>query len=209
MLRLAPCDDARVLRRAGGRHRDATADRSRHDFDRGSDAHARATRHADAGPGQSSEMPRITAAGGRRGDDGSGLVHRRRLLREPRDGAMHAARQPGARAAREGWIAAGPAHGHGQRRPAPVWVVVPVTEFQPNAAGLVGFGATVPLSGPTTATTCWPTASASRSPRPAACSTARSWTSRDGRSRPIGKARCDDASGPSTLTVFPFQEPVR
>src|SRR5687768_14904799 len=27
----------------------------------------------------------------------------------------------------------------------PVWVVVPVTEFQPSAAGLMGFGATVPL----------------------------------------------------------------
>src|SRR5687767_1130283 len=29
--------------------------------------------------------------------------------------------------------------------PTPVWVVVPVTEFQSSAAGLVGFGATAPL----------------------------------------------------------------
>jgi len=52
----------------------------------------------------------------------------------------------------------------------PVWVVVPVTEFQPNAAGLLGFGATAPIQ----------------------------WSN-----------YCDDASGPSTLVIYPFQEPRR
>lgn len=93
--------------------------------------------------------------------------------------------------------------------PSPVWVVVPVTEFQPNAAGLVGFGATVPLQ--------WSNY----------CDEVRAESFRvtlpedggvldgtfvDLEGRPIaayGTARCDDASGPSTLTVFPFQSPVR
>jgi hypothetical protein len=93
--------------------------------------------------------------------------------------------------------------------PTPVWVVVPVTEFQPNAAGLVGFGATVPLQ--------WSNycddvlATNFRVTLPEAGGTLEgTFVDLDG--RPIaayGAARCDDASGPSTLTVFPFQEPVR
>jgi hypothetical protein len=93
--------------------------------------------------------------------------------------------------------------------PTPVWVVVPVTELQPNAAGLVGFGATVPLQ--------WSNycddvlATSFRVTLPDAGGTL-DGTFVDLEGRPIaeyGKARCDDASGPSTLTIFPFQEPVR
>jgi len=93
--------------------------------------------------------------------------------------------------------------------PSPVWVVVPVTEFQPNAAGLVGFGATVPLQ--------WSNycddvlAESFRVTLPEAGGML-DGTFVDLEGRPIaayGKARCDDASGTSTLTVFPFQEPVR
>jgi len=93
--------------------------------------------------------------------------------------------------------------------PTPVWVVVPVTEFQPNAAGLVGFGATVPLQ--------WSNycddilAESFRVTLPEAGGVL-GGTFVDLEGRPIpayGKARCDDAAGPSTLTVFPFQTPVR
>ncbi len=93
--------------------------------------------------------------------------------------------------------------------PTPVWVVVPVTEFRPNAAGLVGFGATVPLQ--------WSNycddvlATAFRVTLPEAGGTLEG-TFVDLEGRPVaayGTARCDDASGPSTLTVYPFQEPVR
>jgi hypothetical protein len=91
----------------------------------------------------------------------------------------------------------------------PVSVVVPVTEFQPTTGGLVGFGATVPLE--------WSNycddvvATSFRVTLPEAGGTLEgTFVDLDG--RPIaayGSARCDDASGPSTLTVFPFQEPVR
>jgi hypothetical protein len=93
--------------------------------------------------------------------------------------------------------------------PTPVWVVVPVTEFQPNAAGLVGFGASVPLQW---SNYCDDVQAASfRVTLPEAGGTL-DGTFVDLEGRPIaayGTARCDDASGPSTLTVFPFQEPVR
>lgn len=91
----------------------------------------------------------------------------------------------------------------------PAWVVVPVTDFQPGAAGLVGFGATVPLQ--------WSNycddvlATAFRVTLPEAGGNL-DGTFVDLEGRPIaayGKTRCDDASGPSTLTVYPFQEPVR
>ncbi len=93
--------------------------------------------------------------------------------------------------------------------PTALWVVVPVTEFQPNAAGLVGYGATAPLQ--------WSNycddvlATALRITLPEAGGTLEG-TFVDLEGRPVaayGTARCDDASGPSTLTVYPFQAPVR
>jgi hypothetical protein len=93
--------------------------------------------------------------------------------------------------------------------PNPAWVVLPVSEFQQSAAGLVGFGATVPLE--------WSNycddilAESFRVTLPEAGG-ALDGTFVDLQGRPIaayGTARCDDAAGPSTLTVFPFQTPVR
>lgn len=93
--------------------------------------------------------------------------------------------------------------------PNPAWVALPVTEFQQSAAGLVGFGATVPLQ--------WSNycddvlAESFRVALPDAGGTLEG-TFVDLEGRPIpayGTARCDDAAGPSTLTVFPFQTPVR
>lgn len=93
--------------------------------------------------------------------------------------------------------------------PTPVWVVVPVTEIQPNAAGLVGFGATVPLQW---SNYCDDVLAASFRVTLPEASGVLDGTFVDLEGRPIpayGTARCDDASGPSTLTVFPFQSPVR
>lgn len=91
----------------------------------------------------------------------------------------------------------------------PAWVVLPVSEFQQSAAGLVGFGATAPLR--------WSNycddvvAESFRVTLPEAGGVL-DGTFVDLEGRPIaayGTARCDDAAGPSTLTVFPFQAPVR
>jgi len=93
--------------------------------------------------------------------------------------------------------------------PTPVWVVVPVTEFQPSAAGLVGFGATAPFEW---VNYCDDTLATSFRITLPEGGGALDGTFVDLDGRPIaayGAARCDDASGPSTLTVFPFQEPVR
>jgi len=91
----------------------------------------------------------------------------------------------------------------------PAWVVLPVSELGQSAAGLVGFGATAPLQW---SNYCNDVLAASfRVTLPEAGGTLEG-TFVDLEGRPIaayGKARCDDASGPSTLTVYPFQEPVR
>lgn len=91
----------------------------------------------------------------------------------------------------------------------PAWVVVPVTEFQPNAAGLVGFGATAPLQW---SNYCDDALAASFRVTLPESGGVLDGTFVDLEGRPIaayGTARCDDASGTSTLTVYPFQEPVR
>ena len=87
--------DARVLRRTDERHHDAATDRC--DSVRGSRDHlADAEREivTDARADRSHGVRRHAASGGGRRDDGHGLLRRRRLHREPRDGAVHAARQP-------------------------------------------------------------------------------------------------------------------
>src|SRR5438552_10049111 len=92
---LAPGGDARVLRRTDERHHDAATDRC--DSVRGSRDHLADADHeivTDARADGSRSVRSFTAAGGRRRDDGHRLLRRRRLLREPRDGAVHAARQP-------------------------------------------------------------------------------------------------------------------
>ena len=93
--------------------------------------------------------------------------------------------------------------------PNPVWVVVPVTEIQPATGGLVGFGATAPLQWSNYCDDVLATSFRITLPE-AGGALEGTFVDLDG--RPIaayGTARCDDASGPSTLTVFPFQEPVR
>lgn len=92
---------------------------------------------------------------------------------------------------------------------APTPVVVPVSQFQQAATGLVGFGATAPLQWSNYCDDVLPTRF--RVTLPEADGVIEG-TFVDLEGRPVavfGTARCDDASGPSTLVICPFQEPVR
>lgn len=92
---------------------------------------------------------------------------------------------------------------------APVLVVVPVSEFRPDPAGLLGIGASAPLR--------WENYCDDTLPRTVRVTLPEAGGVIDGTfvdltGKPVatfGAARCDDASGPSTLTVYPFQEPVK
>lgn len=91
----------------------------------------------------------------------------------------------------------------------PTLVVVPVSELRQGATGIEGFGATAPLQ--------WSNycddvlATSFRVTLPDAGGVV-AGTFVDLAGRPaaaFGTARCDDASGPSTLVIYPIQEPVR
>src|SRR5437773_2171467 len=91
----------------------------------------------------------------------------------------------------------------------PPLVVVPVSQFVPDPAGFTGAGATLPLQ--------WSNycadvlATSFRVTLPDAGGVI-DGTFVDLGGKPLarfGAPPCDDASGPSTLVVYPFQEPVR
>jgi hypothetical protein len=89
------------------------------------------------------------------------------------------------------------------------FVVVPVSEFRPNDAGLMGAGATAPLQWSNYCDDVLPTSF--RLTLPDAGGVIEG-AFVDLAGRPVAAlatARCDDASGPSTLVMYPFQEPVR
>ncbi|MDP9281030.1 MAG: DUF4232 domain-containing protein [Chloroflexota bacterium] len=91
---------------------------------------------------------------------------------------------------------------------APKPVVVPVSEFRPDPAGLLGVGASAPLRWENYCDDALPTTF--RVTLPEAGGVVQG-TFVDLAGKPVstfGVARCDDASGPSTVTVYPFQEPV-
>jgi len=91
----------------------------------------------------------------------------------------------------------------------PKLVVVPVSAFRPDPAGLAGIGASAPLR--------WENYCEDQLPATFRVTLPEAGGLIDGTfvdlaGRPLstfGVARCDDASGPSTLTVYPFQEPVQ
>ena len=92
---------------------------------------------------------------------------------------------------------------------APKLVVVPVSDFRPDPAGLQGTGASAPLR--------WENYCEDALPMSFRVTLPESGGVIDGTfvdiaGKPVstlGVARCDDASGPSTFTVYPFQEPVQ
>ena len=90
-----------------------------------------------------------------------------------------------------------------------VVVVVPVTEFRPDPAGLLGIGASAPLRWENYCGDALPMSFRMTLPE---AGDVIEGTFVDLAGKPastLGVARCDDASGPSTFTVYPFQEPVQ
>jgi hypothetical protein len=91
----------------------------------------------------------------------------------------------------------------------PRLVVVPVTQLVPDPAGLTGIGASAPLRWENYCADVLPASFRVTLPDGGGVLEG---TFVDLPGRPVstfGTARCDDASGPSTFTVYPFQEPVR
>jgi hypothetical protein len=91
----------------------------------------------------------------------------------------------------------------------PKVVVVPVSEFRTDPAGLLGIGASAPLRWENYCEDVLPTGF--RVTLPDAGGVIEG-TFVDIAGKPVstfGVARCEDASGPSTFTVYPFQEPVQ
>jgi hypothetical protein len=91
----------------------------------------------------------------------------------------------------------------------PKIVVVPVSEFRADPAGVLGIGASAPLRWENYCEDVLPASFRVTLPEAAG---AIEGTFVDLTGKPVstlGLARCDDASGPSTFTVYPFQEPVQ
>jgi len=91
----------------------------------------------------------------------------------------------------------------------PSLVVVPVSQFQQDPAGMVGMGATAPLDWENYCDDVLPIGF--RVTLPDAGGVIEG-TFVDITGRPIstfGTPQCDDPAGPSTLLVYPFQEPRR
>ena len=92
---------------------------------------------------------------------------------------------------------------------APKLVAVPVSEFRSDPAGLLGIGASAPLRWENYCEDALPMSFRVTLPEAGGVIEG---TFVDLAGKPVstlGVARCDDASGPSTFTVYPFQEPVQ
>jgi hypothetical protein len=92
---------------------------------------------------------------------------------------------------------------------APKLVVVPVSEFRSDPAGLLGIGASAPLRWENYCEDVLPMSFRVTLPEAGGVIEG---TFVDLAGKPVstlGVARCDDASGPSTFTMYPFQEPVQ
>jgi hypothetical protein len=92
---------------------------------------------------------------------------------------------------------------------APKIVVVPVTELRQDSAGIQGIGASAPLRWENYCEDVLPMRFRVTLPEAGGVIEG---TFVDITGKPVstlGVARCDDASGPSTFTVYPFQEPVQ
>jgi hypothetical protein len=92
---------------------------------------------------------------------------------------------------------------------APALVVVPVSQFREDPNGVAGMGASAPLQ--------WTNYCDDTLPASFRITLPEAGGAIDGvfidlTGKPVpafGTPRCDDASGPSTLTVYPFREPVQ
>lgn len=90
---------------------------------------------------------------------------------------------------------------------APALVVVPISEFRQDPAGLTGAGATAPLQWSNYCDDA-PAASFRVTLPEAGGVIDGAFVDLAGAPIPVfGTPRCDDAAGTSTLTIYPFQEP--
>ena len=91
----------------------------------------------------------------------------------------------------------------------PRLVILPVSEFRPDPAGLLGVGASAPLRWENYCDDMLPMTFRMTLPEAGGVIEG---TFVDLAGKPVstfGVARCDDPSGPSTFTVYPFQEPMQ
>lgn len=92
---------------------------------------------------------------------------------------------------------------------APKLVALAVSEFRQDPAGLIGIGASAPLRWENFCDNTLPTGFRVTLPEAGGVVDG-TFVDVTGKAlSTFGVARCDDASGPSTFTVYPFQEPVR
>ena len=89
----------------------------------------------------------------------------------------------------------------------PALVVVPIGELRQDPAGLMGMGATAPLRWSNYCADVLPTTFRLTLPDAGGVIDGTFVDLAGGPVTSFGTPRCDDASGPSTLTVYPFQEP--
>lgn len=91
----------------------------------------------------------------------------------------------------------------------PKVVVVPVTEFRQDSAGIQGIGASAPLRWENYCEDVLPTSFRVTLPEAGGVIDGAFVDITGKPVSTLGVARCDDVSGPSTFTVYPFQEPVQ
>lgn len=92
---------------------------------------------------------------------------------------------------------------------APKLVVVPISQFREDPAGVVGIGTSAPLRWENYCDDVLPMTFRVTLPDAGGVIDGTFVDLTGKAASTFGVARCDDASGPSTLTVYPFQEPVR
>jgi hypothetical protein len=91
---------------------------------------------------------------------------------------------------------------------APAFVVVPVSELREDPAGVLGIGASAPFRWSNYCDDTLPKGFKVTLPD-AGGTIDGTFIDLSGKAAPaLGTPRCDDASGPSTVTLYPFQEPV-
>lgn len=91
----------------------------------------------------------------------------------------------------------------------PTLVVVPVSQFREDPNGVAGMGATAPIQWTNYCDDTLPTSFRITLPEAGGVMDGGFIDLAGKAVLTLGTPRCDDASGPSTLTVYPFREPVQ
>jgi hypothetical protein len=92
---------------------------------------------------------------------------------------------------------------------APALVVVPVSQFREDPNGVAGMGASAPLQWTNYCDDTLPATFRITLPEAGGVIDGAFIDLTGKATAVLGTPRCDDASGPSTLAIYPFREPVR